>query len=127
MHYPVIVHKNEGSDYGMTVSDFPGVFSGGGTLDEALANVQDTIETFYEGKEVERLPGSSPLGSVLASGDTEGEAVVLVEVNFGFLEKGAVPVNITVPLYLRNRIDRAAKARGIIRSALLIRAAQAYM
>lgn len=40
----------------MTVPDFPGVFSGGETLDEALANVQDAIETFYEGEEVERLP-----------------------------------------------------------------------
>ena len=61
MRYPVIVHKDEGSDYGVTVPDFPGVFSGGETLDEALANVQDAIETFYEGEEVERLPDPSPL------------------------------------------------------------------
>ena len=53
--------------------------------------------------------------------------MVLVDVNFDFLEKKAVPVNITVPLYLRNRIDRAAKARGMTRSAFLVRAAQAYM
>ena len=112
MRYPVIVHKDGGSDYGVTVPDFPGVFSGGETLDEALANVQDAIETFYEGEEVERLPDPSPLESVLASEDAEGEAV---------------PVNITVPLYLRNRIDKAAKARGMTRSAFLVRAAQAYM
>ena len=36
MRYPVIVHKDEGSDYGVTVPDFPGVFSGGETLGEAL-------------------------------------------------------------------------------------------
>lgn len=127
MRYPVIVHKDGGSDYGVTVPDFPGVFSGGETLDEALANVQDAIETFYEGEEVERLPDPSPLERVLASEDAEGGAVVLVDVNFDFLEKKAVPVNITVPLYLRNRIDRAAKARGMTRSAFLVRAAQAYM
>lgn len=125
MRYPVIVHKDGGSDYGVTVPDFPGVFSGGETLDEALANVQDAIETFYEGEEVERLPDPSPLERVLASEDAEGGAVVLVDVNFDFLEKKAVPVNITVPLYLRNRIDRAAKARGMTRSAFLVRAAQA--
>ena len=124
MRYPVIVHKDGGSDYGVTVPDFPGVFE---TLDEALANVQDAIETFYEGEEVEGLPDPSPLESVLASEDAEGGAVVLVDVNFDFLEKKAVPVNITVPLYLRNRIDRAAKARGMTRSAFLVRAAQAYM
>ena len=33
MRYPVIVHKDGGSDYGVTVPDFPGVFSGGETLD----------------------------------------------------------------------------------------------
>lgn len=87
MRYPVIVHKDGGSDYGVTVPDFPGVFSGGETLDEALANVQDAIETFYEGEEVERLPDPSPLESVLASEDAEGGAVVLVDVNFDFLER----------------------------------------
>lgn len=127
MRYPVIVHKDGGSDYGVTVPDFPGVFSGGETLDEALANVQDAIETFYEGEEVERLPDPSPLESVLASEDAEGGAVVLVDVNFDFLEKKAVPVNITVPLYLRKQIDTAAKEQGLTRSAFLITAAKYYM
>jgi hypothetical protein len=44
MLYPVIIHKDEGTDYSVTVPDFPGVFSGGGTLEEALAHVQDAIE-----------------------------------------------------------------------------------
>jgi predicted RNase H-like HicB family nuclease len=41
MLYPVIIHKDESTDYGVIVPDFPGVFSGGNTLEEALANVQD--------------------------------------------------------------------------------------
>ncbi|WP_419003551.1 type II toxin-antitoxin system HicB family antitoxin, partial [Bilophila wadsworthia] len=127
MRYPVIVHKDGGSDYGVTVPDFPGVFSGGETLDEALANVQDAIETFYEGEEVERLPDPSPLERVLASEDAEGGAVVLVDVNFDFLEKKAVPVNITVPLYLRKQIDTTAKEQRLTRSAFLITAAKYYM
>ena len=119
MRYPVIVHKDEGTDYGVTVPDFPGVFTGGETLDEALKNVQEAIECFYEGE-------ASPLERVLASEDAEGGAVVLVDVNFDFLEKKAVPVNITMPLYVRNRIDKAAKAHGLTRSAFLVKAAQAY-
>ena len=126
MRYPVIVHKDEGSDYGVTVPDFPGVFTGGETLDEALKNVQEAIECFYEGEEVGSLPEPSPLERVIASEDAEGGAVVLVDVNFDFLEKKAVPVNITMPLYIRNRIDKAAKARGLTRSAFLVKAAQAY-
>ena len=51
MLYPVIIHKDEGTAYGAIVPDFPGVFSGGETLEETLANIQDAIETFYDGEE----------------------------------------------------------------------------
>lgn len=126
MRYPVIVHKGLGTDYGLIVPDFPGIFSGGSTLDEALSNVQDAIETFYEGEEVDTLPDPSSLESILASEDAAGGAVVLVDVNFDFLDKKAVPVNITLPRYVRNHIDKAARARGLTRSAYLAKAALAY-
>jgi len=98
MRYPVIIHKEENTDYGIAVPDFPGVFSGGSTLEEALANVQDAIETFYEGEEGVALPQPSALESVLADEQTRGGAVALVEVDFAFLEKKAVPINITLPV-----------------------------
>ncbi len=41
MNYPIVVHKEKGSDYGVTVPDLPGCFSAGGTLDEALAMACD--------------------------------------------------------------------------------------
>lgn len=65
MHYPVIVHKDRGSDYGISVPDFPGVFIGGETLEEALNNVQEAIECFYEGENVESLPNPSPHDQIL--------------------------------------------------------------
>ena len=127
MLYPVILHKDEGTDYGVTVPDFPGVFSGGSTLEEALANVQDAIETFYEGEEGAMPPHPSPLEKALASEDAQDGAVVLVDVDFDFLEKKAVPVNITLPVWLRNRIDKAAKDTGITRSRFIAQAAQEAM
>ena len=36
MRYPVVVHKDPNSDYGVTVPDLPGCFSAGETMDEAL-------------------------------------------------------------------------------------------
>ena len=127
MLYPVIVHKDPASDYGITVPDFPGVFSGGSSLDEALANVQDAIETYYEGEEVETiLAPPTPLDTVIASEAAHSGAVVLVDVNFDFLDAKSVPVNITLPLWLRNRIDKAAKDAGMNRSKYLAKAAQAY-
>lgn len=127
MLYPVIIHKEECSDYGVIVPDFPGVFSGGETLEAALANVQDAIETFYEGEEGATLPQPSRLETTLASEDAQGGAVVLVDVNFDFLEKKAVPVNITLPTWLRNRIDKAAKDAGVTRSKFIAQAAQEAM
>lgn len=127
MKYPIIIHKDAGSDYGATVPDFPGVFSGGTTLEETLSNVQEAIETYCEGEDGFEPPSPTSLDIVLASEDAEGGAVVFVDVNFDFLEKRAVPVNITMPLYMRNRIDSAAKRNGLNRSQFLQRAAQTYI
>ena len=127
MLYPIIIHKDEGTGYGVIVPDFPGVFSGGETLEDALANVQDAIECYYDGV-VEVIPAQpSPLEKVLISDDAQGGAVVLVEVNFDFLEKKSVPVNITLPVWLRNRIDKIAKDTGVSRSRFIAQAAQEAM
>lgn len=127
MLYPVIVHKEQGSDYGVVVPDFPGVFSGGETIEEALANVQDAIETFYDGEDVDMPPDPSRLDRVLASDDARGGAVVMVDVDFDFLDQRAVPVNITLPVWLRNRIDKAARDAGLSRSRFIAQAAQEVM
>lgn len=126
MRYPVIIHHDEGTDFGVIVPDFPGVFSGGATLEEALANVQDAIETAMNDGEAgtvpsgEKLPSPSSLERVLSLEDAEGGAVAFADVNFDFLDRKTVPVNITMPLYVRNRIDHAARARGMTRSAFLV-------
>ena len=37
MRYPIVIHQDPESSYGVTVPDLPGCFSGGETLDAALA------------------------------------------------------------------------------------------
>lgn len=49
MLYPVVVHKDQDSDYGVTVPDLPGCFSAGETLDAALENAKEAIECHLEG------------------------------------------------------------------------------
>ena len=88
--------------------------------------MQDAIETFYEGERVEALPEPSPLDALIASGSVQGGAVVMVDVHFDFLDTKSVPVNITLPVWLRNRIDKAAKAAGMNRSRYIAKAAQAF-
>ena len=49
MRYPVVIHKDPESDYGVTVPDLSGCFSAGETLDEALLEVVEAIECHLEG------------------------------------------------------------------------------
>ena len=125
MKYIAIIHKDANSAYGVTLPDFPGCFSAADTLDEIPAAVQEAVELWAEGEEVDP-PVPSSLDSLANSGLATGGMLMLVDINFDFLDDNVVPVNISMPVYMRNRIDKEAKARGLTRSAYLVRAAQAY-
>jgi predicted RNase H-like HicB family nuclease len=43
MQFPVAIHKDEGSAYGVTVPDVPGCHAAGDTLEEALTNTKEAI------------------------------------------------------------------------------------
>jgi predicted RNase H-like HicB family nuclease len=49
MRYPVVIHKDADSDYGVSVPDLPGCFSAGATVDEALNQAVEAIECHIEG------------------------------------------------------------------------------
>ena len=49
MRFPIVIHKDRDSDYGVTVPDLPGCFSAGNTTDEALSNAIEAIECHIEG------------------------------------------------------------------------------
>ena len=48
MRFPIAIHKDEGSAYGVTVPDFPGCHSWGETIEHAIANSVDAIELWVE-------------------------------------------------------------------------------
>ena len=48
MHYPIAIHKDPGSDYGVTVPDLPGCFSAGSTIDEAMLMAREAIGLYLE-------------------------------------------------------------------------------
>lgn len=126
MLYPVIVHKDENSIFGITVPDLPGVFAFGETLDMALGDIQGVVEEYFDGAAAGDVAAPSRLETVLSQDIAQGGAVMLVDIDFGFMDKTTVPVNISMPLYMRNRIDHYAKARGLSRSAYMVKAAEAF-
>ena len=48
MLYPIAIHKDAKSDYGVTVPDLPGCFSAGSTIDEAIRMAREAIELYLE-------------------------------------------------------------------------------
>jgi predicted RNase H-like HicB family nuclease len=123
MFFPMIVFKSETSSYGGLLPDFPRCYPMGETLDALLADVQSAVETWMEGEDPAIFPIPSSLEAVQASQDARGRILVLADVDTAFLESVAERVNLTVPRYALAAIDRLAKARGLSRSAYMVRSA----
>ena len=125
MKYIVIVHKEPGSSYGIIVPDYPGCFSAADTFEDIPANVQEALECWAYGDDF--IPATpSTYEQIAASEDAKGGMLMLVDVNFDFADKKSVPVNVTMPKYMRAYIDRRARALGMTRSAFLQEAARQY-
>ena len=43
MRFPVVIHKDETSGYGVTVPDLPGCFSAGDSIEEAIVSGHEAI------------------------------------------------------------------------------------
>ncbi len=71
MTYPIVIHKDQTSDYGVTVPDLPGCFSAGSTIEETLLMAREAIELYVEvlvedGREI---PDASPIEQLRANPD----------------------------------------------------------
>lgn len=140
MRYPVVIETgNEETAFGVIVPDFPGVFSAGDTLDEALAHAEEAIlfaleDIVSEGKD---FPAASNLADLISGKDSKGGprlfpatrwAWHVIDVDTSRLTAKAIRVNITVPEPLLKMIDRyVAEHPGESRSGILVRGAQAII
>jgi len=85
MHYPVVIHKDKGSDYGVIVPDLPGCFSAGETMDEALKNAVEAIELHLEGMllDGETIPEALSIEDHEGNPDYSGGTWAMVSVDRG--------------------------------------------
>jgi predicted RNase H-like HicB family nuclease len=125
MYFPAAVFIEEGKAYGVTLPDIPGCNTAGDTLEEALANVQEAVELALE--DSTDKPSPAPLESHRDDPVYADAVWAMVNVDLGFLDERVVRVNITLPAGTLEEIDRAAKGRGLSRSAFLARAARREM
>ena len=127
MQYIGLIHKDVGSEYGVSFPDFPGCVSAGATLEEARQMAQEALSLHVEGllEDHEPLPAASSLDEILANPDYAGSIAVLAVAPTRTSK--VVRVNITMPEDVLARIDAYARDQGLTRSGLLTRAAQRVM
>jgi predicted RNase H-like HicB family nuclease len=129
MRYPIVVHKEPDSDYGVTVPDLPGCFSAGETMDEALNNAVEAIECHIEGLLLDSEPIPSPKAIEYHQGDPDYQEGVwaLVTVDVTKLSGKTKRVNITLPERILTLMDRYAAEYGETRSGLIAQATMEYI
>jgi predicted RNase H-like HicB family nuclease len=129
MNYPIVIHKDADSDYGVTVPDLPGCFSAGKTLDEALRMAREAVELHLEGliEAGEPIPLAQEIDRYAAEPDYAGGHWAFVAVDPESLRVKTQRVNVTIPERVLEALDRFAKERGESRSGLIVHAVAALM
>ena len=129
MRYPVVIHKDSNSDYGVTVPDLSGCFSAGETLDEALQEVTEAIKCHLEGllMDGESIPVPHSIEYYQSDSDYADGVQAVVTIDLAKLSGKTTRVNITLPERVLNLIDKFAAENGETRSGLIAQAALEYI
>jgi len=129
MKYPVVIHKDPSSDYGVTIPDLPGCFSAGSTIEEAVNMAQEAAECHIEGMLIDSEPIPTPSDIEVLRNKPEFKDGIwaLVDVDISKLSLKSKRINITMPERLIRTVDQYAKKYGSSRSGLLSQAVTEYM
>lgn len=130
MKYPIVLHKDPGSSYGVTVPDLPGCFSAGDTVEEALVLAREAILGHLQAllETGQNVPDPQPIEVHQRDPDYRDAALwAVVEVDTSHLPGRAVRINISINDRVLAVIDDFAQRQGETRSGLLQRAASEYI
>ena len=129
MRYPVIIHKDPDSDYGVTVPDLPGCFTAGDTVDDAIVQAVESIECHIEGLVLDgkTIPTPQSIELHQKNPDYADGVWALVSVTLDKLPGESRRVNITMPELLLALIDQHAKQHGETRSRFIAQAAMEFI
>lgn len=129
MQYHVVIHKDQNSDYGVTVPDLPGCFSAGDSLEDAARNAREAIECHIEGMllDNEVVPMPSTLDTLANNPELADGIWLLVTIDMTRISGQAKRINITIPERVLKQIDSFSHIHGGNRSALLTEAALEYI
>lgn len=126
MQFPIAIHKDEGSVYGVIVPDISGCHSWGDTIDDAIRNAKDAIFDHLElllelGEKVNIHP--SNIEDLRKNEEYKEATWGVVEVDLSKFDSKPERVNISMPRFILSRIDEYVSSKHETRSGFLTRAA----
>jgi len=122
MEYIAYLHKDKGSDFGVSFPDFPGCVTAGRTLEEARELAVEALTLHVAGmiEDGDALPEPSTLDALARDPAMKGAVAFLVSVE---PPEKTVRVNITARESQIEAIDRLARKAGMTRSAYMVQSA----
>ena len=129
MNFPVVVHKDHDSAYGVTIPDLPGCFSAGDTLDEALENTKEAIACHIEGllMDEELVPIPQAIEKHYHNPDYSDGIWESVRVDISKISGKSKPIEVILPEQILTQLDKYAIKQGETRSSLLAQATVEYL
>lgn len=123
MLYPIYVHVGDARyAHGVTIPDFPGCFSAADSWNNLPAKVQEAVEVYCDGEDME-IPAPSSLDDLMRSPDYAGGIWMVMDIDTSRLDTKAERINITLPARLLRVIDQYVESTNGNRSAFLVEAA----
>ena len=123
MDYIAYLHKDKGSDFGVSFPDFPGCITAGKTLDEAHRMAAEALALHIAGmvEDGEEIPAPSMLDALADDPAMKDAVAFLVHVEPE--TERTVRINITAREKQLEEIDKLANKAGLTRSAYRVQSA----
>ncbi len=111
--YIGLIHKDRGSDFGVSFPDFPGCVTAGSTIEEAFAMAKEALAghievMLEEGLDIPESP-ADPIAAVSRYAKRGAGAPILVP---AAVDDKAMRINVTLPARLLRRIDAQTTNRS---------------
>ncbi len=121
-YYHAVVHKEEGSAYGVHFPDLPGCFSAADEIGDVIPNAIEALSLWFEDADLVPPTSVETIRAQAAEDLAEGAFLVMVP----WIGRNSKParVNISVDRAMLDAIDSAAAMRRLTRSAFLAEAAR---
>ena len=130
LEFPIAIHKEAGTVYGVTVPDVPGCHSWGDTIDDAIRNAREAIKghvaTLVELGQPVNIRCST-IEALMAKQEYAGAIWALADVDVSKLDARPERINVSLPRFVLQQIDVYVERRHETRSGFLARAALAAL